>query len=365
MRSKILICALTLALSQTLAAQAGKPSFPKREYQRQYREILQRYSTGDREGAVETLVEIEAGYLGTGGDAFVEPLRKAKLRVINDLLPADIDVLLPVIALHERAYLAARDLGLKMLFPQARSMVIELIELYAGNVETAAGRTYASLLSTSMAGHLQAAKVDATAAGLYRRALELDRDNPAALAGLAFIHEQYGEYEDAVRYLERLVEIDAVSGAAQLRLGITLVRLGRVETGTIFLRDVLAAKHPAWMRSVAYQELGRILADEGELRRARALLEEGVRDLPGDPSLLIQLAYLCERTGSFSEDPALREALQHPTERAQQPSPRFLYGQMPTVALAEVRRTLDRENKDKLYLLARALPEGRNTGTGP
>ena len=98
------------------------------------------------------------------------------------------------------------------------------------------------------------------------------------------------------------------------------------------------------------------------MRQARALLEEGVKTLPGDPSLLIQLAYLSERTGSFSEDPALREALQHPVGRVQQPSPRFLYSQMPTVALAELRRTLDRENDDKLYLLARALPGGSNTG---
>ena len=362
MRSKIFICALALTLWQGLAVGAGKGKFPKREYQRQYREILQRYSTGDRQGAVEALVEAESRNLATGGDAFVDPMRKAKLRVINDLLPTGVDVLLPVIALHEKAYLTARDRRLAMLIPQARMMVIELIELYAGNVDTAAARAYASRLTTSMAGHLQEAKVDSTAAGLYRRALELERNNPAALTGLAFLHEQYGEYEDAARYLERLVEIDPVGGAAQLRLGITLVRLGREESGTIFLRDVLAAKHPAWMRSVAYQELGRILTDEGELRQARTLLEEGVKTLPDDPSLLIQLAYLSERTGSFSEDPALREALQHPVGHVQKPSPRFLYSQMPTVALGELRRTLERENDDKLYLLARALPGGSTTG---
>jgi len=354
-RSTILISALALALAPTLAAGKGKGGFKRREFQRQYREILQQYSGGDMAGAVTALIEAETDAVATSGPKVLEPLRKAKLKVTRELLTTEAEVLIPVIALHEEAYLTYREREQAELIPGAREMVVDLVETYVDSADSAAGRVTASQMMTSMAGHLQEMHVDSSAAALYRRALDLDEHNITALIGLSFLHEQYGEYPDAVRLLETLVEIDPWSGAAQLRLGVNLVRMGREESGAIYLRDVLNDRNPTWMRSVAYQELARVLTDSNKLQEARTLLEEGVRTLPDDPNLLIQLAYLSERNGSFSEDPALRLALRYTEGQPPQASPRFVYSQLPEMALTEMRQILERQMEDNLQSLGLAL----------
>jgi tetratricopeptide (TPR) repeat protein len=354
-RSTILICTLVLALLPTQLSGRGSRSFKAREYQKSYREILQDYSNGETDDAVSRLVAAEMAVVASGDTSVVQPLRKAELTAIRQILPDAGRALLPIIALHETTYLEYRQERQSILISHARELMVELIGIFIGNAETDEDKIIASQMLTSLAGHLQQVRVDSAAAGLYRRALQLDANNTTALIGLSFLHEQYGEYTESVRHLESLIEIDPLSGAAQLRLGVNLVRMEREEAGAIYLRDVLAGDNPSWMTSVAYQELARILADTEALAEARALLEEGVKKVPADPNLLIQLAYLSERNGSFSEDPALHLALRHSDGIAPEPSPRFLYSQLPTAALLELRRNLQRQSEDSLGLLATAL----------
>ena len=356
-RLAILISAVALTLVANLAAASSRDGFKQRDFEEQYREILRQYSAGES-AAVEALMEAETAIIAATGTELLVPMRKAELKVIHQVVAADSQALLPIISLHQTAYLLYRDQP-STLIPHSREMVVDLIETYARHTQSPEERALASDMMTSLAGHLQEARVDSAAGTLYRHALGLESANATALIGLSFLHEQYGQYSDAVRYLEDLIEIDPERSAAQLRLGVNLVRMGRENSGIRYLREVLEGKNPTWMRSVAYQELARLLTDKGELAQARALLEEGVKTLPDDPNLLIQLAYLAERNGSYTDDPALRLALRHSEGRDQVPSPRFVYSQLPETALAELRRDVARQVDDNLSVLAAALSHQR------
>jgi len=358
LRRTILISTAAFVLLPSLVPGAGQSRFERRRFQKQYREILRQYSDGAGTAAVDVLMAAEAAVVAEGGSQFVQSLRKAELAVIDEILPEGGPGLRPIIALHEKSYLRYRLNRRSMLIPHAREMVVELIGIYENSIGTKEGKVITSQMMASLAGHLQEARVDSAAANLYRRALILEGTNIAALIGLSFLHEQYGEYSEAVRLLATLVEIDPESGAAQLRLGVNLVRQGRENAGADYLQEALSEKNPRWIRSVAYQELARVLTDRDDLSGARALLEEGVKSVPDDPNLLIQLAYLSERNGSFSEDPALRLALRSSDDPEQLASPRFLYSELSGTTLDELRRGLEKQSDDHLSLLASALAAG-------
>ena len=343
---------LLLAMGSSHAA-----GFRKRSFQESYREALELCGGGDSTAAAAVLVEAETRALAEVKHDSLARLRRAELKVVRELMQVDSEVLLPLSGLYEQAYLVYLERSDAVLISHSREMVLELAGMYARSRTDADGNVRASLILTSLAGYLQAAKVDSVAGGLFRQALVLDESNGAALMGLSFLDEQYGDYADALHNLESLVDVDRHSGAARLRLGVMYVRLGREEVGSSYLREALNPEYPPWVRSVAYQELGRVLLDRGQLEEARTLLETGVRELPADPNLLIQLAYLSERNGFYSQDPALQQALRGPSTDGAIGSPRYRYSQMPTEALVPVRRELAILRQGASETLAQALAE--------
>jgi Flp pilus assembly protein TadD len=68
---------------------------------------------------------------------------------------------------------------------------------------------------------------DALAAQFYRRALTVDPDQRAALAGLADLQERRGQKEEAAATLKRLVALTPEDAALQRRLGKLLLTLER------------------------------------------------------------------------------------------------------------------------------------------
>jgi tetratricopeptide (TPR) repeat protein len=339
-----------LAASEGLCRTSG--SFEKARFQAEYRRILGLYAVGDPENALSGLVAVESAW--TTDPDQVGRLRRAKRGVIKGLLRSNIDTLIPIVLLHQEAYLAYRSQGLYSLAVHSRSMAAELAEEYASRVEEGDGRRLASDLLAGLAGHAIDAAMEMTGADLYDRALRIDPENREALASLAAIFERYGAYRKAVPLLERLLRIEPGHSEARLRLGINLARLGRRLSAANELRQLLEVDEADWTLSVAYQELARLLARQGELALARSLLMQAVERLPCDANLPIQLSYYADRSATRDSESDLAEALRRCAGRRDS-SPRFAYSELPKGALELRRQRLQRLLASKLPVLADAL----------
>lgn len=351
------ITALLCTLAALPVGAARKPSFKKSEFKLEYRDTLIEFAGGDTQSAVTSLVELESRTSQNG--AHLEPQWKAKLSVIRDIMGGGADVLVPVSQLHQRAYLAHLERGSHSLAAHSRSLTMELAELYAERARGAHGERVASAVMTSLAGYLHAAFMDSTASGLYRRAIDIDPNNGAALLGLVGILERHGDYREALPLLRRLAEVSPADAEGRLRLAVHLVRLGKEDEAERLLRALVEepVKEPRWLHSLAYQELARLLLDREEFAPAAKLLEDGTRALPGDPTLPILLAFASDRNGRPSSKAKLTAAL-HEGAATGLASPRYLYSQMPRRALEEVRAVLQSESAAQLPILAEALGGG-------
>jgi hypothetical protein len=115
----------------------------------------------------------------------------------------------------------------------------------------------------------------------------------------------------------------------------------------------LTPAQPEWIRSLAFQELARDLADQGDVARAEGLLRRAVREIPEDPSLVIQLSFLADHErGAVGVD--LQGAMERSADRLVI-APRYRYSRMPSAALEELRREIARRDDQRLPVLTRAL----------
>ena len=354
-----LVVGLPLALLiPTVGAEGRKRSFNKQAFKLEYRAALDRFAHGKTEQAILELVELESR-VAVEIDSNLDPIWKAKLSVIRDLLRSGPELLVPVSQLHEQAYLAHLERGAYLLAGHSRTLTMELAELYAERAVGSRANRVASEVMTSMAGHLHAAFAHGRASTLYRRAIELDPTNGAARLGLAGIFERQGEYEKATPLLREIEAAGPAADEGRLRLAIQLIRLGEPAEAEAHLLTLIEQpiKEPRWIYSLAYQQLARLLMDREEFESAVELLEGATRALRGDPTLPILLAYVSDRSGRPSGKAeltmALREAGGPDTD-----SPRYRYSQMPRHALEELRASLRGESAAQLPVLAQALSDG-------
>lgn len=355
MRTLCLLLGIVLAWP----AQAAAPG--RARLKAVYREALETLGRGDRDGAREAVLALETAAIDGGRPDAIPRMRRYQAKVLEDLLPAGSEAMVPVILLHERVYLGHRQAGRPLLALHARTLAVDLARSYAAHGGDGA-RSLAGRMLTSLAGHLQAAAVGTVAADLYREALALEPDNPAALSGLAYLREQRGDYSGALLLLEELVARHPEDAEATLRLGINRLRTGALDAAASALESLLGADRPEWVRALAYQELARALVDRGQGERAQRLLLEAVAALPHDSSLVIQLAYLTDR----EDDPVevdLQGALERLSDRVSV-APRYRYSRMPVTALERVRRELADREAPQIVTLTRILSDDRRDRVG-
>lgn len=364
MRATSILLILGLLFAPLLAHANRKSSFKKSEFKVEYRSALESFASGLEQDALAELIELESRSATEAGSD-LQPLWKAKLSVIRDLLGAGPDLLVPVTQLHERAYVEYLSRGDHSLAAHSRTLTMELAEIYAGRVKDEHGERMASAVMTSLAGYMQAAFVDSTASNLYRRAASIDPNNVAARLGLAGILERHGDYDEAIPVLREAIRIDPNSAESRLRLAIHLVRVDEIEEAELLLRGLVdsPAAAPRWVRSLAFQELTLLLIDSSELEQAAALVESAQRELPGDPTLPILLAFAADRVGHRSSKLALSAALGQ-AGSVDTASPRYRYSQMPRQELEEVRASLRGETAAQLPTLAAALSDRAQGSTG-
>lgn len=337
-RARLWCVAALVAAAPVVAAPAADLS----GYAGRYRQVLAEVAAGDQQAAVERLVALELEALGgSPAPRQIEGFWRLKLSVVGELLEqAQPDVLVPVILLHHDAYLAHRGERRWQLANHSRTMAVELVEFYLQKAPPGGdGRLVASRILTSFAGYLQEGWSMGLASGLFRRALELDPANQAAIFGMAAGYEKLGRYRDALEFLERAVAVSPGNTHVRLRLALCAGRLGETERARREMERLIADEPPAWVLALAYQELAGIAIAAGDPMAALALVSAGLERLPGEPHLAVQRALLLDRTRQRRAASELVERMKMPEADARE-SARYRYTRWPVELLTEVRREL-------------------------
>lgn len=330
-----------------------------RAVSRAYRTVLQRLAAGDREGAVENLLEIEGRTLEEAGGRFAM-LFEAEMSVVESLAAIQPEALVPVARLHHEAYRRSREENRFGLAAHSRSMAAAVAERYASTGGEGAAETASDFLAM-VGDELQQARVYRTAQGHLRRALDLDPGNTHALLLLAVGLERAGDYQRTAEILEELVAANPKAPEARLRLGINLLRLGRSEQGRAILERLIREHNPDWVLAVALEELAMERLRAGDVNGAVRLLQRGLARLPDQGRLAIQLAYALDRAGRHGE---AREALDRlSAASAGEPSPRHLYSLWPPGDRQEIDESLARGAVLRLPALGSALASGGGEGS--
>lgn len=323
-----------------------------------YRQVLATLAAGDEEQALEELFAFETGLLGElPRPGKVETFWRFKLRVIRDLAASQsVEVLLPIAVFHHDAYLLYRERRRPILAAHSRTMAGELAEFYAARAESQDAKVFAGWMLTSFGSFHQQSRSVSTSIAVFRRALELDPANRAAIMGIAVSFERRADYERAIQALEQALRLDRQNAEARLRLALCTARQEEADkkAARVDLERVIAeeAADP-WVRSVAYQELARLYLEEDRSEEAEVLIRRGLGELPGDQQLAIQLAAILDVRRRPKE--ALKVLGEIQTADWNQVSPRQIYDSWPTKGLAEARDTMREMMTARLQLIADGL----------
>jgi tetratricopeptide (TPR) repeat protein len=337
---------LLLVGAAALLALGARPGGPGRQaLERDVRAALAAWAAGDQPAALAGLRRADEAAAAPRAS---ELLHTVKLGVARSLRrqPGAVHAF---VRLEERAYSAYAAELRPALAGAVRRLVPALIQETLGKRPSRDERETAAALLTSFAGALHTAGQERGAGELYLHALLLAPAEPAALTGLAAVHEKRGEYAAAMERLRQVVALDGTDREMRLRLAITRLRLGIGGGADEAERELraLAAAGDDWVRSLAVQELARRLLRRGEAAAAMGFLESAATDLPCDPSLQVQAAYAAERAGGVR--PLDLGTLAQCGEAGQ--SARARYARPPGRALSRLRHDLaarDREWRDAL-----------------
>jgi tetratricopeptide (TPR) repeat protein len=340
----------------SLGLTAGEKVPPER-IQEIYLRILADWSAGEVEKAPDQLIELETAVVSDEEPKTRQILLQAQNEVIKQVGAADLEVLVPIAALHHEAYrrlLERRSRGHALAMMHTRTMARNLALLYREQSGSEGAAVVASRILTSLGGLLLKSAQQLPAGEMFQTALELDGRNTAAALALAAIYEKNAQSESAVKLLRRLVEVDPAHTEGRLRLAMGLKRLDQTEEAQKILEELVAAEDSSWLTSLAFQELARLHSERERFSAAEEVLRRGVERFPHDARLHIQLASVLDRRGSPGEAAVLVEkVLTLPPSESD--SARFLYNTSRPEMFTEARSFLDANSRSRLPMLAQAL----------
>lgn len=313
-----------------------------------YEEAVRSLASGSPlEQVVERLAAIETGLYRQAAQQ-ADAVREVELETARRLGKGDAEALLPIAILHAELYRKLRDGREYLLAENARRTSADLVTSYA---ERGGSATVAAQALLSLAADLLASGVQGASRDLLGQALKLDGRSEAAGLFLAASYERDGDYPRAVEILDAVVRSHPESFEARLRLAVNLDRTGKAAEARQAFQTMISEPGPEWVRTIAYQEMVRMQLRDKRQAEAVALLRQAVARLPKEPQLAVQLAYLLDRQGSAADARAILDRL----PAGDGGSPRHRYGQWPTAALDEARRSLAQQSILRLAALSRAL----------
>jgi len=165
------------------------------------------------------------------------------------------------------------------------------------------------LLSEVNYGELPAREADAKARSYFDKALNLDPNQAEAMAGLGlYYYVSLLDYETGVGWLERALAINPNLINASLWLSTALNQQGKIRESISILETSIARDplHPPTFNNLAMN-----YAVSGETEKAREMLSDVQRYLPGDAGLIASIGKVEFLAGNMAEaDRLLSQALE-------------------------------------------------------
>ena len=310
-----LMAALILSVAATSPLAAAKAMKPL-EIKQRYLEVLGVLASGDLEQSLAGLLELEQAVVGDQQAwRYVDNLWRAKLQVIRDLLASQSpEMLRPIIVLHHDAYFRYSEMERAHLAQHSRTMAAELARIYAERAGTPRAKIFSGWVLTSFGAYLWSPSNIGASADLFYLTFMVDPGTKVALRGLAAAWERSGNYE----YLQKALALEP--GDPQLGLRMALCQLRYPEgyrlraLGT--LDKLTDPQNPAWIRSIAYQELARVQLADDDRAAAESTIRSGLQALPGDQQISLQLAAILDADRRRSEALSVLAAIEiHGWER--------------------------------------------------
>lgn len=373
----LLVLGLALATAGTAAAQAGdsggggmaievpRPPDPVRVKEkdadpvvlrRGYLDSLEQLVVGNREGALQALGELEGAYVQPAMRSDSGLLWKVEGEVATELSRKNPEVLVPIMMLHHDAAGWFQQQRVWFLAGRSRLLTAQLADTYAKASGSQGARVVAGRAYASLGGYLQ--QINSTrecrCTPLYRRALEYDPNNEAALLGLGAVFEKAGDSIAAAAVLRRLVQAQPRQYEAALRLAINEARGGWRKSAEERLEELTQGDAPDWVVAVAYQELVRLHLDRGDRTTAFGVVEAGRRRLPGNEALAVLDAFLLERDRKLKEASDVLEEVRAGGGR-EAAEARARYNHWPAPAAERMREELWQGAESRLPMLAESL----------
>ncbi len=185
---------------------------------------------------------------------------------------------------------------------------------------------------------------------VYLRVLDLAPDHFAARYWAAFLEERSGNYRRAAKHLSLLAGARPEDPEIVLRWAINRQRIGATDAHE--LEAIARRQQPDWLRIIAYQEAGRLLA-ETDLGRALVILREGSEHFPDNVRLRLQLSNLLHEDWQVSS--TLVQEVESEWGGDSGLTPRSKYCDPRRDELDQERRRLERVVEQRKTALATAL----------
>ena len=319
-----------------------------------YRGALRRLAEGEWTVAQTAVAALERR---AGGDAITKMLSEiaaAEDAAMEQIAGVGAAGLIPVYVLHRNLHNRYRAQAQFLFAQHARGRAQKAIDLFLANTDWLTGRDMAADLAANLAGDLQRIAVLQLSEDLFRQALASQPRHRGALLGLASRLEKKGDYAEAAELLETLIDSWPDDSHAALRLAISLRRLDRSRDAGRILEELVAGESPAWVHSLACQELAGLRLRQ-DAAAAEAVLRRCLERSPQDQKLLLQLAFVVSSAGRPQEAQQLVALHSFRAGSAPAASPRYRYSLWPAEALAATRDRVRARALAELPTLAAAL----------
>lgn len=266
-----------------------------------YRAALMQLESGGLDAAVTAVADLERPLLASGSSGDLEGVIWAELQVARDLAGKRPESAFSLALLHMKLY--DQYVRSRALVPQAhaRRVIEALTELWLDRSRRPETRSQAADLLANLASTLQDAGLDASAARLFKRSIDVDKGCAAGLIGMAAGLERSGAYRPAVRFLEQLVDAHPDHAEGKLRLAVNHLRVGSASRAERLLASCVGSDAPPWVRIVAYQELARVEVGKGRLDTASSLLGRARQEGLEEEQIRLFQAFLLDRQNRTRE----------------------------------------------------------------
>lgn len=303
-----------------------------------YRGALEAWCRGEPIAARRAVAELERPYARDTQRSWRQ-LVVAEAGVLSELAVQQPAMVLGAVLLHRELYAWYLAQGEGVLarhsWESAAVLAVELEEI--AEFDPPGGFAEAVLLD--LASRLVEAGQMVPAGQLLDRALVIAPTSARALFAVGVLAERSGRPCDAAKSLRKLVAAHPEHEQGRLRLAVNELRCGDEKAAEGLLRDLASDRSEEWIRSIALQELARMMGRDGRVEEAIELLSAGVADLAGDQGLRVLLGHALDLHGQPHRAASVVQDL-GAGSTDDEPSPRYRYSQWPRPEAAWVRQVL-------------------------